>query len=105
MDTQPRRPVVIDMTPEGEFRDPPPTGRMDRFLARAGGWAALAAMVATGLVVAALALTALAVLVPVAIGAGLIAYLAFRWRLYRLRRQGGAGGSPGSPLHFVIIRR
>ena len=105
MDTHPRRPVVIDMTPEGEFRDPPPAGPMDRFLARSGGWAALAAVVATGLVVAALALTALAVLVPVALGAGLVAWIAFRWRMYRLRRQGVAPRRPGTPLHFVIIRR
>lgn len=105
MDKHPRRPVVIDMTPEGEFRDPPPAGPMDRFLARAGGWAALAAIVATGMVVAALAFAALAVLVPVALGAGLVAWLAFRWRMYRLRRQGVTPGQAGSPLHFVIIRR
>lgn len=105
MDTHPRRPVVIDMTPEGEFRDPPPAGPMDRFLARAGGWAAVTAIVATGLVFVALAVTALAVLVPVALGAGLVAWGAYRWRLWRMRRSGVMPGRPGMPLRFVIIRR
>lgn len=105
MDTHPRRPVVIDMTPEGEFRDPPPAGPMDRFLARAGAAAALAAMVAIGLAVIVLAFTALAVLVPVALVAGLVAWGAMRWRLHRLRRQGVTPNAQGVPFRFVIIRR
>lgn len=105
MDTQPRRPVVIDMTPEGEFRDPPPAGPMDRLLSRAGGFAALAAVIAGGLVIAALALAALTVLIPAAIVAGFAAWAAYRWRLWRLRKQGVEPVQPGGPLRFVIIRR
>lgn len=105
MDTQPRRPVIIDMTPEGEFRDPPPASRMDRLLARAGGVAALVATLAVGLTVAALALAALTVLIPIAIGGALVAWAAFRWRMYRLRRQGRAPAQTGTPLRFVILRR
>ena len=105
MDTHPRRPVVLDLTPEGEFRDPPPAGPLDRFLARAGGIAALMALVGGGLVIAALAVAALTVLIPVVIVASLVAWLAMRWRMHRLRRQGIEPAAQGAPLRFVIIRR
>lgn len=105
MDTHPRRPVVLDMTPEGEFREPPAPGRLDRFLQRAGGMAVLVAVVTGGLVLAALALAALTILVPVALVAGIVAWFAIRWRLRRLMRQAAQQGRPGAPVRFVVIRR
>lgn len=101
MDTQ-RRPPVIDMTPEGEFRDPVPPramGGLDRFLARMGGIAMLVAIGAAGLALAGLALLAIGVLLPVALIAGLIGGGSLWWRM----RKAGRGGA--QPVRFVIIRR
>lgn len=98
MDTQ-RRPPVIDMTPEGEFRDPVPPralGTFDRLLARVGGIAMLVALGAAGLFLAGLALLAIGVLLPVALVAGLIGGGSLWWRM----RRGGA-----QPVRFVVIRR
>jgi hypothetical protein len=82
-----RRPV-IDMTPEGEFREPAPArgSWLDRALARVGAYAVLAAVVAGGLVVAALAIVFAAVLLPVAILAGLIGFGTLWWRARRTGR-------------------
>jgi hypothetical protein len=94
-------PPILDMTPEGGFREPAaaPTGWLDRALARVGGAALLLAVAAGGLVVVALAFALLSVLVPIAIGAGLVAFVTIWWRLRRLRARGG-GASP-----LVILRR
>ena len=93
-------PPILDMTPEGGFREPAPTqkGWLDRVLARVGGAALLLALAAGGLVVVALAFVLLGLLLPVAIGAGLVAFVTIWWRLRRLRARGG-----GVPL--VILRR
>lgn len=74
---------TIDMTPDGEFRTPPPVPWSVKVLR----WAIVVAVLAAGLAVAALALWFALVLIPVALGAGLIAYLAFRYRVWK------AGGS------------
>jgi hypothetical protein len=107
------RPPVLDMTPEGEFRDPspPPFRRtwLDRALGRIGGVALLLTLAAGGLVVVTLAVLLLGLLLPVAIGAGLVAFASLWWRARRLRGRGGpgGGGGPGSGggFHFVVIRR
>lgn len=107
------RPPILDMTPEGEFRDPPSPprrGRLDRALARVGGLALLLAVAAGGLVVVALAVLLLGLLLPVAIGAGLVAFASLWWRARRLRggswRAGGPGPGRGTgSLRFVVIRR
>ncbi|MFN6956273.1 MAG: hypothetical protein ACK4PG_15910 [Acetobacteraceae bacterium] len=90
---------VIDMTPEGEFREPaPPRGTwFDRTLVRVGAYAVLAAVVAGGLVVAALAIVFAAVLLPVAIVAGLVGFGTLWWRARRARRE-------GRPFVMVIRR-
>ncbi len=96
-----RRPPIIDMTPEGAFRDPAPprpASRLDRVLARVGGVAVLLAIVSGTLVVAAVAVMALAILLPVAIVAGLIGGGALWWRIRRARAQ-------GRPVSFSFIRR
>jgi hypothetical protein len=96
-------PPVLDMTPDGEFRDPlPPSQRgwVDRVLARLGGAALLVTLVAGGLLVVALAVLFVGLLLPVAIGAGLIAFVSLWWRMRRLRASGG-----GRPVRFVVLRR
>jgi hypothetical protein len=98
MDRSRDRPV-IDMTPEGEFREPAPprASRLDRVLARVGAAAVLAAVVAGGLAVAALAIVFAAVLLPVAILAGLVGFGTLWWRARRARRDGRG--------FVVVIRR
>ncbi|WP_236033379.1 hypothetical protein [Belnapia mucosa] len=90
------------MTADGQFRDPPPPRRtwLDRALGRVGGLALLVTLAGGGLVLVALALVFVGLLLPVVLGAGLIAFVSFWWRLRRLRRAGGAG-----PVRFVVIRR
>ena len=93
-------PPILDMTPEGGFREPAPApkGWLDKALARVGGVALLLAVAAGGLVVVALAFVLLGLLLPVVIGAGLVAFVTLWWRLRRLRARGGA-------LPLVILRR
>lgn len=103
MDTQ-RRPPVIDMTPEGEFRDPvPPRAArpLDRALARIGAAGMLVAFVAGGLVLAGLAILAISVLLPIAIVAGAVGAASLWWRMRRARRD----GTQPRPVPFIIIRR
>jgi hypothetical protein len=95
----PRRPpVILDMTPEGEFRDAtaatPPRGWLDRTLARVGGLAALVALGAAGLLATALAIVFVGLLIPVVLVAGGVAYATLRWRARR----------GGRPVAFVIRR-
>lgn len=98
MDT-PRRPPVLDMTPEGEFRDPapPPAGTLDRILGRVGGIALMVALAAGGLVLAAVVILFAALALPVLIVAGAVGAGSIWWRLRRMRRQG--------QVPFVVIRR
>lgn len=107
METPPHRPVVLDMTPEGEFREPPPPSGLDRLLARFGRIAAVVAVVALLLAIAALAFAALAVLIPVGLAAAALAWVSFRWRMWRRRRQGlpPEGREGSGPARFVIFRR
>ena len=100
MDTH-RRPPVLDMTPEGEFREPaaPRATAFDRALARVGGVAVLVAVAAGGLLLAALAVLFVGLLLPVALVAGALGAGSLWWRLRRARRQGGDG------FRFVVIRR
>ncbi|MBR0653144.1 hypothetical protein GXW78_26040 [Roseomonas terrae] len=101
MNTQ-HRPPVIDMTPEGEFRDPvppKPTGTFDRLLARIGGIAMLVALGAAALVFAGLAVLAIGILLPVALVAGVIGGGSLWWRMRRAARNGA------QPMRFVFIRR
>jgi hypothetical protein len=88
------------MTPEGGFREPAaaPKGWLDRALAQVGGAALLLALAAGGLVVVALAFVLLGLLLPIVIGAGLVAFVTIWWRLRRLRARGGAPP-------FVVVRR
>jgi len=112
---RPATPPVLDMTPDGEFRDSAasaglPQGWLDRALARVGGIALLLTLAAGGFVVAALAILFVGLLLPVVIAAGAVAFGTLWWRLRRLRARGGVAGGgpsgqPGSGVRFVVIRR
>ena len=98
----PRRPAppVLDMTADGQFREPlpPPRTGLDRILGRVGGLALVVALAAGGLVLVALAVVFVGLLLPVVAVAGLVAFASLWWRLRRLRAQGGA-------VRFVVPRR
>jgi hypothetical protein len=99
-----RAPPVLDMTPDGEFRDPmpPPASRLDRALQRVGGAAVLVALAAGGIVIAGIAILFAAIALPVLIVAGAIGAGSLWWRLRRMRR---AGAAPQGAVRFVVIRR
>jgi len=69
----------LDMRPDGSFREPvkPPLA------ARIFFWAILVATITGAVVIAALALWFALALIPLAIGAAIVAYLAFRFQLWR----------------------
>ncbi|HUC19833.1 MAG TPA: hypothetical protein VMA37_19310 [Acetobacteraceae bacterium] len=77
-----RQPPLLDLTPDGEFRQPvrPP------WVARVAAWALVVAVIAGGLAAAAVAFWLALTLIPIAIVAGLIAYVAFRFNLWRIGR-------------------
>ena len=97
MSDHPRRPPVIDMTPEGEFRTPAPPNRFERMLMRLGGVAILVAAVALALVVAALGFVVVGLLLPVVLVAGAIGAGVLWWKLRQARRHGRPA--------FVVMRR
>ena len=68
------------MTPDGTFRSPPPPAPWVARLTRA---AIIVAAMAGTLAVAALALWFAILLIPIALGAALIAYLGFRFQMWR----------------------
>ena len=77
-----RGPETIDMTPDGRFVDSPPTPIADRVFR----YAVLAAIVALGLSIAAVFAWFALMLLPVALGAGAVAWLAWRWRMWKAGR-------------------
>jgi len=93
------RPPLLDMTPEGEFRERPQPSGFDRFLARTGGVAILILAAALGLVLVAVAILFIGLLIPVAIGAGVVAAVSIWWRRRRLRRAGL------TPAPIFVVRR
>lgn len=94
-----RIPPVIDMTPDGRFRPEPPRPNLLRgtplsFRIMVG--AVVVAAVTLAAIVAVFALWVLALLIPVAAGAALIAYLSLKWRRWQRGRAGA--GLPSRPL-------
>lgn len=87
-----RRPYDIDMRPDGTFVETPRQTRPPGWVPpRRGGLSrglALGAVVLGSVIVAGLALSLALVLVPVAIGAALLGYVALRVQLWRMRRNG-----------------
>ena len=84
-----QRPPELDMTIEGEFRTPPKPPLLNRILI----WAIIVAALAGALVFAALALWLALIILPVAIGAAVIAWAIYRYQAWRAK--GAAGGSIG----------
>ncbi|CAH2604453.1 conserved protein of unknown function [Rhodovastum atsumiense] len=78
----------IEMTPDGQFIEPPRPPLATRVLV----YAVLVAFVAGGLVLAGLLVSAAIALVPIALVAAGIAYAAWRWRLWQLARGAGRRG-------------
>jgi hypothetical protein len=74
-------PPQIDMRLDGSFQTPP----RPSFLTQVFAWGVGIAIIAAGLAVAAFALWLALILVPVALIAGLIAWGAFRFQLWRAR--------------------
>jgi hypothetical protein len=77
-----RRPPELDMTIEGEFVSPPTPPIASRILM----WAVVIAIVAGALSLAAFALWLALLILPVALGAGIIAWAMFRYRMWRMQR-------------------
>lgn len=83
------RPPQIDMTPDGRFRDPPAVPLATRIARTAIVVAALAGVVAVLILMLWFALA----LIPIAIGAGLVAWAAIRFQLWRMRRATASSGA------------
>ena len=87
-----RRPFDIDMRPDGTFVDATRQTRPPGWTPPRGGGLskglALGAVIVGSVAVAGLALSLALVLVPVAIGAALLGYVALRIQLWRMRRSG-----------------
>ncbi len=99
----PRNPPVLDMTLDGQFRTAPeaPASRrswLDRALGKVSGLALLVALGAGGLLLAALAVLAVSVLLPVVLMAAAIGAGTLYWKLRR-------AGLAGQRLRFVVVRR
>ena len=93
-----RRPPLLDMTPQGEFRTP---GFRLSWPMRVG-LLALGVSLAAGLAASAALLIYLAlILIPVAIVAGAVAYVALRLQLWRAggKRWAGQAVPPRSPVN------
>jgi hypothetical protein len=84
-----QRPPELDMTLEGTYRTPPRPPLLTRILI----WAVIVAVIAGALALAAFALWVALLVLPVAIGAAVIAWGIWRfqvWRATKLRRRAGA---------------
>jgi hypothetical protein len=75
-------PPVLDMNPDGSFRAPP----RPPLALRIGAIALVVAVLTGALAVAVLVFWFALALIPVAIAAALIAWVAFRVQLWRIRR-------------------
>lgn len=77
------RPPEIELLPDGSYRP-----RRPPIATRIFAWAVVIAIAAGALAVASLALWFALILIPVVVAAGLIAWLAFRYQLWRTRQRG-----------------
>jgi fatty acid desaturase len=78
-----RMPPELDLLPDGSYRP-----RRPPMAARVFAWAMVIAAVAAALAVAAFALWIALILIPVVVLAGLIAWLAFRYQMWRVGTRG-----------------
>jgi hypothetical protein len=78
-----RRPPELEMTVEGEFVSPPAPPVSTRILM----WAVVIAVIAGALSLAAIALWLALLILPVALGAAVVAWAMVRYRVWRLQRE------------------
>ena len=74
-----QEPPELDMTLEGEFVSPPRPTISTRIMF----WAIVVAIIAGGLSLAALALWLAMLVLPIAVGAAVIGYIMFRYKMWR----------------------
>jgi hypothetical protein len=82
-----QRPPELDMTIEGGFRTPQKPPIMTRVLI----WAVIVAVIAGSLALAAFALWVALIILPVALGAAVLAWLVWRFQVWRARGSIGRG--------------
>lgn len=80
-----RTPPQLDMHIDGSFTAP----ARSRLLTRVFIWATVVAVLAGGVAIAAVALSLALFLVPIALAAGVIAWAALRFQLWRAQRAAG----------------
>ncbi len=80
-----RRPPELDMTISGEFVSPPKVPISSRILM----WAIVVALLAGALSLAAFTLWIALMILPVALGAAVVAWAMFRYRVWRAQRTMG----------------
>lgn len=76
-----RRPPELDLLPDGSYRP-----RRPPIAARIFAWAVVVAVVAAALALAAFALWFALILIPVVVVAGVVAWLSFRFQMWRTGR-------------------
>jgi hypothetical protein len=81
----PHRPPELEMTVDGEFVSPPKVPISSRILV----WAIVVAIVAGALSLAALALWVALLILPMALGAVVVAWAMFRYRVWCAQRSMG----------------
>jgi hypothetical protein len=84
-----RRPPELEMTIDGEFVSPP-TPPAAPIVSRIFVWAVVLAVFAGALSLAAFALWIALLILPVAVGAAVVAWAMFRYRIWRAQRAMGA---------------
>ncbi len=79
-----RLPPQIDVLPDGSYREVPVRG--PSLLTQVGRYALVVAVLAGVIALASLAFWLAISLIPIAIGAGLVAWAAFRFRIWQMSR-------------------
>ena len=88
-----REPPELEMTLEGEFVSSPTPPLSTRIMF----WAIVVAVIAGGFALAALALWVAMLVLPIAIGAAVVGYIMYRYRMWRARQVGGRRGQVWAP--------
>jgi len=86
---------IIDMTLEGDFVSPPPLSRPP-IGARIMVWAVVVMVLAVTALIVALTFWFVLMILPLVLGAALVAYLALRYQLWRSGRSFTVRRGPGA---------
>jgi hypothetical protein len=87
-----RLPPQIDVLPDGSYREVPVRGAS--LVTQVGRFALIVAVLAGLIALASLAFWLAISLIPIAIGAGLVAWAAFRFRVWQMSRGSSFRGPP-----------